>query len=450
MASSLHGTLPMLWLPLLLSADVLVLEGVNLIDGTGAPAQPDAAIVIAGGRIAALGARGAVPVPEDARVVDLSGRSVIPGLIDAHAHVTFLREPGGADPQYDEDTTRRVLRTLLAFGVTGARNPMAPAAVGVALRDAIAGGDVLGPRLRTAGDAIDARLHSSPEAVRREVERQAALGVDDVKLYAGMPPELTRAGIEAAHANHVGVVGHLQATSWSEAARLGIDFISHGAPWSEECLPEKRRAGYRRAIRLEGAMKARLRWLEWVDPRGPEVRAMVRELAGRRIPLDPTLIAYETKLRGDDAFYTASPDLTLLPEPILASWRSGTFTSDWTPGDYARGRAQWSKLLELVRVYEEEGVPLLVGSDLPNPWIVPGAGLHRELELLVSAGLSPLRVLTMATGGAAAALGWGDDAGTIEPGKRADLVVLEGDPLDDIRNTRRIAAVYLAGRRVRP
>ncbi len=90
---------------------------------------------------------------------------------------------------------------------------------------------------------------------------------------------------------------------------------------------------------------------------------------------------------------------------------------------------------------------LLVGSDLPNPWIVPGAGLHREMELLVSAGLAPLRVLSMATRNAALAFGWGD-AGTLEVGKGADLVILAGDPAQDIRNTRRIEAVYLAGRRL--
>lgn len=425
----------------------LVLEGVTLIDGTGAPPRPNVSIVIEAGRIAAVGPRGRLALPEGARVLELAGRSVIPGLIDAHAHVTFLRDAGSGASDYDEATTRRVLRVLLAFGVTGARNPMAPAAVGAALRDALASEALLGPRLRTAGDWIDARGFPTPDSVRREVERQAALGVDDVKLYASLPPELVAAGIEAAHAHGLAAVGHLQATDWTDAARLGIDFITHAAPWSEECLPEGQRAAYRRAIRREGPMKARLRWLEWLDPRGPEVRAMARELARRRIPVDPTLIAFETKVRGDDPFYTASPDLLLLPEPILASWRRGSFTGDWTPADYARGRRLWPKLLELVRVYDEEGVVLLVGSDLPNPWVVPGAGLHREMELLVSAGIAPLRVLGMATRAAAEAFGW-TDAGTIEPGRRADLVVLAGDPTQDIRNTRRIEAVFLAGRRL--
>jgi len=430
----------------LLLLQALALEGFTLIDGTGAPPGPDSALLIVDGRIAAVGPRGLVGFPEDARVLDLAGRTVIPGLIDAHAHVSFLRHAAGPAPEYDAATTRRVLSLLLQFGVTGARNPMAPAAVGAALREAVAGGAIEGPRLRTAGDWIDARAFPTPQRVRDEVARQAAFGVDDVKLYAGLPPGLVRAGVEAAHEHGLKVIGHVQATSWSEAADLGIDFLTHASAWSEDLLPEARRLAYRRAVRREGPLRARLRWLEWVDPRGPEVRALARELARRGIPVDPTLTALETKLRGDDPFYTRSPDLALLPAPILDSWRAGTFTDDWTPADFARGRRLWPKLLELVRVYDEEGVRLLVGSDLPNPWVVPGASLHREMELLVSAGLPPLRVLGMATSDAALAFGW-TDSGRIEPGMRADLVVLAGDPTRDIRSTRRIEAVYLAGRR---
>jgi imidazolonepropionase-like amidohydrolase len=423
-----------------------VLEGVTLIDGTGAPPLSDATLVVVDGRIAAVGPRGRVKLPPDAQVRDLAGRTVIPGLIDAHAHVTFLRNSTSDAPEYDEATTRKVLRLLLSFGVTGARNPMAPAAVGTALRDAIAGDAVLGPRLRTAGDWLDVRRFPSPDAVRREVERQAAYGIDDVKLYAGLPPELVAAGVEEAHARGLRVIGHLQATGWTEAARLGIDALTHVSGWSEDLLPEAQRPAYRRAVRREGGVKARLRWLEWVDPRGPEVRLMARELARRGVVVDPTLIAWETKVRGDDAFYRASPDLALLPEPVFASWRT-TFVDDWTPGDFERGRRLWPKVLELAKVYDEEGVLLLAGSDLPNPWVVPGASLHRELELLVSAGIPPLRVLHMATGRAAEAFGW-TDSGTLEAGKRADFIILAGDPTEDIRNTRRIEAVYLAGKRL--
>jgi imidazolonepropionase-like amidohydrolase len=393
----------------------LVLEGVTLIDGTGAPPRPDTTLLIRDGRIAAIGARGRVATPEPAHIVDLSGRTVIPGLIDAHAHVAFLRQPAGGAPEYDAATTLRVLRLLLAFGVTGARNPMAPAALG------------------------------------EDVARQAAMRVDDVKLYADLPPALVAAAVGGAHAQGLGVVGHLRATGWHEAAHIGVDFLTHAAPWSPDLLPVARRAAYRRVLRREGPLRARLSWLEWLEPRGPEVRSTARELARRRIPLDPTLIAWETKVRGDDPFYTASPDLDLLPEAILGSWRArgGTFTDDWSPSDHERGRRLWPKLLELVRVYHEEGVMLLAGSDLPNPWVVPGAGLHRELELLASAGIPPLQVISIATRNAASAFGW-DDLGTLEVGKRADLVVLARDPTADIRHTRRIEAVYVAGKRLEP
>jgi imidazolonepropionase-like amidohydrolase len=284
--------------------------------------------------------------------------------------------------------------------------------------------------------------------VRKEVRAQAAAGVDFVKVYAGLSRPLVRSAIEEAHARGIKVIGHLQETTWTEAARDGIDFIAHGAPWSAAYLPDARRAAYLDAMRTEGGMKARLRWLEWVDPSGPEITEMVDELARRGIPVDPTLVAYETKLRGDDPMYVDSADLRLTPAPMLAGWRNGTFTSDWTPDDYARGHALWPKLPALVGHYYRRGVRLVVGSDLPNPWVVPGASFHRELELLVQSGISPLEVLSLATRNGAAALGL--DAGTIEPGRRADLVVLEADPLVDIGNTRRIRLVLKDGRVWRP
>src|SRR5262249_15047006 len=266
----------------------------------------------------------------DGAVLDLPGRFVTPGLVDAHAHVTYLRDPQGADPQYDADVTRRVLRLCLAHGITTARNPMAPPREGVALREAIAAGRVVGPRLYTAGWALDGNRYSLEGQVREEVRREAAAGVDYVKVYAGLERRLVRAAIDAAHGQGLKVIGHLQETTWTEAARDGIDFITHGAPWSVEYLPAAKREAYREAIRREGGIKARLRWLEWLDVDGPEITEMVDELVRRRIPVDPTLVAYDTKLRGDDPTYAQSPDLTILPPELPAGWKSGTLTSDWT------------------------------------------------------------------------------------------------------------------------
>jgi imidazolonepropionase-like amidohydrolase len=365
-----------------------------------------------------------------------------------HAHVTYLRDPDAPQPGYDEAVTLEVLRVCLAHGITTVRNPMAPTHEGVALREAVAAGRFPGPRIFTAGWTINGPQFSTEEQVRREVRAQAAAGVDYVKVYAGLPEPLVRAAIEEAHARGIKVIGHLQETTWTEAARDGIDFIAHGAPWSAAYLPPARRAAYVDAMRTEGGMKARLRWLEWVDPSGPEVTEMVDELARRGIPVDPTLVAYETKLRGDDPFYVDGADLPLAPASMLAGWRNGTFTSSWTREDYARGHALWPKLPALVGLYHRRGVRLLAGSDLPNPWVVPGAGFHRELELLVQSGIPPLEVLSIATRNGAAALGL--DAGTIEPGRRADLVVLEADPVADIRNTRRIRLVVKDGRVWRP
>ena len=429
-------------------AETIVLRGGTVVDGTGGPLRPDSVVVVHEGRIAEVFRNGERPLPAHDTLVDLAGTFVLPGFVDAHAHVAYLRNPSDARPDYDEEVTRRVLRLCLAHGITTVRNPMAPTNEGVALRETVAAGTVVGPRIYTAGWSLDRPRFSTEAAVRDEVRLQAAAGVDFVKVYAGLARPLVRAAVEEAHARGVKVIGHLQETTWTEAARDGIDFIAHGAPWSPAYLPADRREAYREAVRRQGGMKARLSWLEWLDPDGPEMTEMVEELVRRRVPVDPTLVAYDTKFRGDDPRYVHGPDLLLAPPAMLAGWRSGTFTSDWTPADHARGHELWPRMLALVRLYHRRGVRLLAGSDLPNPWVVPGAGFHRELELLVEAGIPTAEVLVLATRNGAEALGL--DAGTIERGRRADLVVLEADPLADIRNTRRIRLVLKDGRLWRP
>jgi imidazolonepropionase-like amidohydrolase len=423
---------------------VLVLDDVPLIDGTGAPPRPHSRIVIAGRRLMAVGARDAVQVPEGATRLPVAGSWVLPGLVDLHAHVTFLRDPARFR-DYDRATSEQVLRILLAHGITLARNPAAPATEGVALRDDLRAGRLAGPRLLTAGEAIDFGPDRTEDEVRAEVRRQAALGVDFIKVYARMPPSHVGAAVEEAHRRGLKVIGHLQATTAAEAARLGIDAITHATTWTPSLLPLSRRAAYEESQRAKGFIRARIDWLE---VEGPEISDVVRAVAERHIPLDPTLIAYATKFLGDEPRWRESPSLLAAPAAIRETWKGAL--SDWTPADFTRAHRAWPKLLRLVQRYHEAGVALGAGSDEPNPWVAPGASLHDELELLVSAGLSPLDVLRIATLGGAEALGLRAETGSVEAGKAADLVVLGGDPVADIRNTRAVRFVIQQGRALDP
>ncbi len=430
--------------------DGLALVGVTVIDGLGNAPAADQCVLICEGEIRAVGPDGSVEIPRGVKEVPLAGRYVMPGMIDMHAHVTVLRFDDRAT--IDQMASEQALRTLLAFGITTVRNPAAPAAEGVALREAVASGEIIGPRILTAGDALDTGdrpfgpFTAVPDvaALRSEVDRQAGLGVDYVKLYAALPPELVSAAIEASHAHGVEVIGHLQRTTWTEAARLGIDHLTHSAPWSAAYLPQAARADY------AGTLRDRMTWLESIDPDGEEITGMIAALAETGVSLDPTLIAMRTRFLGDEARHREHPELQLAPPSVRESWQRATFTDHWSSEDYDRGRAVWPSLLELTHRLWEGGVLMTVGSDFPNPWIIPGVGFHEELQLLGEAGIPPLEVLRMATHNGARALGLETEIGSIEPGRRADLVVLTADPVAHLRNTRAIDLVLQAGKPLKP
>jgi Amidohydrolase family len=338
------------------------------------------------------------------------------------------------------------------------RNPGGPTGVAVGLRERVRNGELVGPAILTAGDILNraprfdglTRPVATDADIAREVSAQAAAKVDFVKVYGNLTPNLVGAAIRAAHNRGLKVIGHLQATSWTEAARMGIDAIAHGASWAVDELPPTRCDVYHQAMAERGAMRARLQWLDDVQPDGAEIQEMIEELAKRRISVDPTLIAYATKFTGNEARFVESPDLRLAPERMRTSFPSNSFVQDWSAEDFAHGRRVWPKMLALVRAYHRGGVLLTAGSDEPNSWIVPGPSLHTELELLVEAGLSPLEALTIATRNGAESLDLSAVVGTVTVGKRADLVVVDHDPTQNIRNTRAISLVVQGGRRNAP
>ena len=284
----------------------IVLEGATVIDGTGA-APRAGVVVVQGGRIVRVGKTGGEPYPNGALVVDLSGRYILPGFIDTHAHPP-------PESKTRPEVIPAVMRILLAFGITTIRNPGARPGAGVALRDRISAGELLGPRVLTAGPLIDAPSSSRPRdqdwayveseaEIRAEVRRQRGSGGDFIKLYCGLKPELVSAAIDESHKAGLPVIGHVCATSWLQAAQAGIDTLVHS---SIAMIPPLPRDGTRKLADGEyvdwmwrDGQYYRL-WRETFDLDGAESQALISALVDNHVEVNPTLVLSEASFWGDD------------------------------------------------------------------------------------------------------------------------------------------------------
>ncbi len=394
---------------------VIILEGATVIDGTGDLPKPKTTIVLNGSRIAYLSNSTENnyndPTFNTAKsVIDLTGKYIIPGLFDMHAHVANVLKDS-----YNQNESEYMLHMLLTHGVTTIRNPGGPTEQSVVLRENVSKGRIAGPQIFTAGQLLNTPQIPVPfvekqvqteQDVRQEVRTQAAAGVDYVKLYVGLSPELVKVAIEEAHSNGIKVIGHLYLTSWTDAANLGIDALTHGVPVTPFLLSE---ANQQKFLESGDHPFNHLLWLDLVDLNGPEINNMISALINNDIPIDPTLDIYEIITNESQTQYL------------------------------------WSKVLQLTKKLYDNGVSILSGTDIPNFDLVPGASLHHELEILVEAGIPPLEVIKIATRNGAQALDIEKDVGTIEPGKQADMIILSDNPVDDISNTKKIEAVVNDG-----
>lgn len=427
-----------------------VLWNVTLIDGTGNPPISDAVVALAGSRIAYAGIiTGAPHAPASADTLDLSGKWVVPGFIDMHAHI----DQGRYAPKF--------LAQLVAFGITTLRAPSNPV---IELRERVHSGEIVGPDMYLAGNLINGPSsyygqRGETEGEYREiVANDAASGVEFVKIYAGLPPNLTEVVIDEAHQHGLRVIGHLGETSWTQAANAGIDAITHS--WYSGLIDEVVPTAYQEEFADfyippgPNGFDADLftRWSEVVDVHGPEVAALADLLEEHGIDVDPTLVLGEAMTWGNDpsALERLEPDFSMPGQ--AETWRSGRFqySSAWTDEQFAAAQEAWPLMLEIIRIFHERGVLLTAGTDLLNPWMTPGVTLHREMELLVSSGIPPLEVLSIATKNGAEALEILNETGTVEAGKRADLVILNADPILSISNTREIESIFLAGTQYEP
>ena len=426
--------------------------GVNIIDGYGRGFEKNMIIIVKEGKIVEVGKVGNVTVGKSTKEIKAHGKWVIPGLIDMHAHVTVLPVDSNLSiiEKYDFEASRQALKTMLDFGITTVRNPAAPTADAIELRDLVKNGTIPGPTIYTTGYALNrTKAFFGPFAatvtedqIREEVRNQVEQGVDFIKVYGSLKPEQIRIAIDEAHKHGKKVIGHLQNTSWTEATQLGIDFITHAAPWNVEYLPKVHQAGYRPTF------IGRLFWLEHVDYTDAPIQEMIDLMATNQVSVDPTLIAFHTKFWGDDKRYTDSKHLDLAPELVTSIWKRTTFTDGWTAEDYARAKQQWKKLTDLTLLMHNRGVLITAGSDFPNPWVVPGISLHQEMELMAEAGIPNNEVIKIATLNGAKALGIEQSTGSITKDKDADLVFLNSNPLENIKHTRDIDFVLKKGKRI--
>ncbi len=398
----------------------LALVGATLIDGTGRPPVPDAVVVVRDGRIAAAGPRGSVAVPAGARVVDVAGKYLLPGLWDMHAH--FQQVEWG--PVY------------LAAGVTTVRDVGNELSFITAVRDAVAAGRGLGPRLLLAGivdgdgpRALGVVRANTPEEARAVVRRYRDAGFQSIKIYSSVKPEVVAALAAEAHRLGMRIGGHVpQGMTAVQMVEMGVDEITHA-----QFLPQVLRS----AGQPNGAPGTVPPPLALDSPQARAALALFRE---RGTVFDPTIALYGQLLRPVGApIESADPGAAKLP----AELRRGVEGSGSSPEDQPRATALLDQMREAVAALHRAGIPIVAGSD---QGLVPGHTLHAELEAYVRAGMTPMQALQSATLVPARVMGMERELGTLEPGKHADLIVVDADPLASISNIRRVSAVLTAGR----
>ena len=411
---------------------LLAFAHVNVIDGTGAPLKADQTVVVSGGNISAVGPAASTAVPADARVLDATGKFMIPGLWDLHVHTRYE----GIDH----------LRLFIANGITGVRDMGGDWAHLDRIREweqAIRSGQRVGPRIIPAGPLLDgpgspwshSHVVNGPEEGRDAVRQLKAKRVRFAKVYALLSRESFVAIVDEAKRQGLVVTGHLpRAVTAAEAVREGQRTIEHG---TSLFLGTSRREEEFRQSAEKGAPVRQADIIASYDPQ--VAQRLYQTLKASATAVIPTLSlsAHNAAIAAGEP---ANADrLAYVPPPYVAAWRKEA------AGSAPALKSALQHATTLVGQLYGAGVEVLPGTDVVKPFFVPGFTLHDELALLVRAGVPAMTVLEGATLGAARLAGE-MQTGAIQAGKAADFVLLDANPLEQIDNTRKIAGVVAAGR----
>ena len=417
---------------------VFALTNVRVIDGTGAPSSEGQTLVVRDGRIVAVGAAASVTIPAEAQIIDLAGKSVIPGLIMVHEHLFYPTGPG----MYG-NLTESFSRLYLAGGVTSMRTGGNMNGYSeLLIAKSIAKGDKVGPWIDATAPYLEGpgmnfsqvRVLNDSADARKHVEYWADQGATSFKAYMNITRDELRAATTAAHARGLKVTGHLCSVTYREAADAGIDNLEHGFFAMNDFVPGK---VLDRCSSRGGAAQSTM---AAIDPMSAEVQTLFKYLIDRNVAVTSTLTIFETFTPGRPL----PPGLdVLLPQLREQFEQRFAVTSKATQSPFL---AAFPKGMAMERAFAKAGGTLIVGTDpTGGGGVIPGYSNQRALELLVEAGFTPLEAIRMGTLNGATYLGRGALVGSIAVGKQADLVVIDGNPAAQIADIRKVHMVFKQG-----
>lgn len=414
------------------SATLYAIKDVTLVDVEKGTATPGQTVVIAGEQIKQIGGQGKVKIPRGATIIDGQGLYLIPGLVDAHVHY------------YDAPIFGRV---LIANGVLIVRDMGNPNEYILPLRDQLNRSETLGPEMIATGAMLDGSPAiiptisisvSTPEQGRAAVRAQVEAGVDMIKVYSNLDKDVFLAIVDEATKSRIKVIGHVPDVVYiEEAALAGLDSIEH---WF----------GFQKVIAqlLGGSVNLDHGWMSWgaeylfrlgeADPQA--LQDFYRRLRASGVTVDPTVVTFKNWPNIDALEIQSLPHGEYISQDLFSMWKS-----QWA-GQTEMPDVLWQNWAEMVKQMNEARIPLMVGTDLMCPGLVPGYSVHEEMMIWQEAGIPPADILRSATIVPVQFMGLEDRLGSISEGKMASLVLVRANPLEDINNAQQIEGVFLRGR----
>ena len=417
-------------------APVVALTHVRVIDGTGAAPKENQTLVMRDATIVAIGDAASTPAPAGATVIDLTGKSVIPGLVMVHEHLYY---PTG--PQVYGQLGQSFVRLYLAGGVTTMRTGgNVNGFMDLNLKRLIDEGQAAGPAMDATAPYLNGpnaflqmRALKDADDSRRQVTYWADMGATSFKAYMNITRAQLGAAIAEAHARGFKVTGHLCSVTYAEAADLGIDNLEHGFVASTDFVATKQPDVCPGQAQGQQAVAA-------LDENGEPFKALVKKLVEKKVTLTSTLTVFETFTPGRPL----PPGIDVLT-PQLKEQFERTFarTAENAKSNYV---ALFPKAMRLERAFAQAGGQLVAGTDpTGGGGVIPGYSNQRQVELLVEAGFTPLEAIRIATLNGARYLGRDARVGSLAVGKQADLVVIDGNPAATIADLRKVATVFKQG-----